>query len=805
MRTSILVFVALAALGAALTQVLKPGPPPGPETPLSEASGAGIFRLDDLLEEAQVVGPGPDVLGESDLVLWQWNADAQLVDNPERLMPSTLGGRRGALELEAHEAFTRISAPRRSAGAIVPVTPISGHELGLVVLEVRSPGVDEISIALGEEFDSKGLRSQPARLFVTADGEWTTVACTAEELGVAPGDGIDELAIIVPNRDGQPRALDVASIQLMSARSRYCAAAAGRAELQRQGVTRTGLYVNTSTALRYSLRVPRDGALLTHVTGADAGAFTLRVSVSTGEAREILFEEMIPGFHAERDLRVDVSAYADREVTLELEVVEREEPTVALLMHPLLAGRTADPRPNVLVYLCDTLRADALGCYGSPRSGTPNLDRLASEGVRFERCFAQAPWTYVSVPSSFTSLYPTANGVQVMGDELSDEIETWVEVFRREGYLTAGLVTNGFVGHMTHLEQGYDMLFEPSAIFGAKGNGSTLFVEEERPSSEQLNEKLEPWLDSFAEVPFFLFVHAVDPHEPYQPAETDLSEYVTPEEHMSFQRDYLTLRGEHPRPNVRLTRAEIAAAGVDPDSYARLARAHYDAEVAGFDRAFGELLDSLEKRELTERTLLAFTSDHGEEFLEHGVTSHAHSSYNELLHVPWIVRFPGVLPAGTTYSENTAALDLAPTVLALVGIVPPSAMQGRDLTSALLHHEELPPRTIYAEQWRAPTGVVTGEAFAFFEGDLKTISRRTSYEGLGQPTLERYDLVNDFEERHDLAREGVDSNALRVEVEARVKAWWNEQEELRARFQAGRAAGIPASAIESLRALGYAK
>ena len=119
-------------------------------------------------------------------------------------------------------------------------------------------------------------------------------------------------------------------------------------------------------------------------------------------------------------------------------------------MHPLVTGRMETTRPNVLLYMCDTLRADSLGCYGSPLGDTPNLDRLAAEGVRFERCFAQAPWTYVSVPSMFTSLYPSANGVRLMGDELPDDVETLVERFRRAGYLTAGLITNGFVGKMTH-------------------------------------------------------------------------------------------------------------------------------------------------------------------------------------------------------------------------------------------------------------------------------------------------------------------------------------------------------------------
>jgi arylsulfatase A-like enzyme len=773
------------------------------ERHLLEASSVGIYRIDDLLEQAEVVGPEKEVLAATDVVLWQWDGRQPHAEDDDRFTPSHLGVGLTPLELEEAGSFVRLSAPRRRAGAFVPVAPIEGYQLGLVLLEVRSTDTDEFALSLGEEFGARGLRMQPARLFVETDGEWHTVVCTAEELGVAPGDGIDELAIIVSNWNGKPHTLDVASIRLMSARSRYCGAAAGPATLERAGVLRSGMFVNTSTVLRYPFRVPRDGRFMAHVTGADEKSFALRISITSQGEREILFEESIPGFTAARDLGVDCSAHAGSEVIFELEVIEEEQATVALLMHPMLTGHVENPRPNVLFYMCDTLRADSLGCYGSPHSGTPNLDRLAAEGVRFERCFSQAPWTYVSVPSSFTSLYPSANGVQMMGDELSDEVETWVETFRRAGYLTTGLITNGFVGRSTHLEQGYDILFEPSAVFGERGNASTLFVEQQQQSSDLLNARLEPWLDTFSDVPFFLFVHAVDPHEPYQPAEPFLSEYVTPEEHEEFLRDYLTLRGERPRPNVRKTRGEIAAAGVDPDRYARVSRALYDAEVAGFDRALGELLDSLDERALSERTLFAFTSDHGEEFLEHGVTSHAHSSYNELLHIPWIMRLPGVLPAGVIYRENTAALDLAPTVLSLVGIEPPAVMQGRNLIPSLLRGQTQPERTIFAEQWRAPTEVVTGEAFAIFVGQRKAIVRRTSYEGLDQPAFELFDLARDFGERTNLEQNGPDPTAIRERIEARVQAWWAEQEELRTRFTASRAGGISASEIESLRALGY--
>jgi len=119
---------------------------------------------------------------------------------------------------------------------------------------------------------------------------------------------------------------------------------------------------------------------------------------------------------------------------------------------------------DVLLYFCDTLRADGLGCYGNARKTSPHLDEIASEGVRFERCFSQGPWTYVSMPSSLSSLFPSVDGVRTGGEQIPESCTTMAEAFRDAGYMTCALIRNDFVGRTTHTEQGFDFFYSPAAV-----------------------------------------------------------------------------------------------------------------------------------------------------------------------------------------------------------------------------------------------------------------------------------------------------------------------------------------------------
>lgn len=309
-------------------------------------------------------------------------------------------------------------------------------------------------------------------------------------------------------------------------------------------------------------------------------------------------------------------------------------------------------RVNILVYLVDTLRADRLGCYGYERPTSPALDRFATEAVLFEDAIAQSPWTKPSVASMFTSLPPERHRVQDFGDKLPSEVETLAESLQVNGYQTAAIVTNNLVDKMFDFDQGFDTY--------------QLFSQER---AKPLNQKVLRWLDSRQpEKPFFLYVHTLDPHAPYDPP-------ASFREH--WAKDQEAVDNEELRTLSRraLRRAQRRRQPLLEDGLLQRMRDLYDGEIAANDAAFKELLEQLKERGLYDNTIIVFVSDHGEEFMDHRGLGHLHSLYEELLRIPCVIRFPG--GGAARVQGNFQHVDLAPTLLANVGIQPPPSMQGR--------------------------------------------------------------------------------------------------------------------------------
>lgn len=314
---------------------------------------------------------------------------------------------------------------------------------------------------------------------------------------------------------------------------------------------------------------------------------------------------------------------------------------------PVAVPEEERPRPNVVVYLVDTLRADRLGCYGHPKPTSPHLDRFAEGATLFENAVAQAPWTRPSVASVLTGLGPLSHGVRTLEDRLPDAADTLAERLRAAGYRTAAFSTNAHVGEDTGLAQGFDdFLFLPQEDSAAVGR------------------RVAAWLDQRREEPFFLYVHTLDPHSPYTPP-PDLRRRFAP----GARPEAGSL--EHVRRiyAVRGRRRAARIAEVDP---------LYDAEVAANDRSFGALLSALRERKLFDGSLIVFVSDHGEALGERGAFGHAQSLYAEELDVPLVVKRPGQT-RGERISRLAQHVDLLPTVLAAAGLPPASGLPGRDL------------------------------------------------------------------------------------------------------------------------------
>ncbi len=327
---------------------------------------------------------------------------------------------------------------------------------------------------------------------------------------------------------------------------------------------------------------------------------------------------------------------------------------------------------NVLYIVVDTMRADHMASYGYRAGKTPHLDAFAKDAVRFEHAYANASWTRPSFATLLTGRYASSHGVMSKAASLPDGALTIAEVFARAGYATGGVVTNYNVAPFFNFQQGFDeyRYLTPDFLFGASDTSAKLSflqilrrVDEtaraalswSRPGSayqdaEVVNRAVLGWLDRReAGTPWLLFVGYMDPHDPYY---------------------------AHPYNGVGYSRA----AHVKPDaSEAERLRALYDGEITFWDEHFGRLLGELKRRGLYDALTIVVTSDHGEEFMEHGGFWHGTTLYDEQLHVPLFVKLPRGERAGTTVSHWVESVDIVPTLLGLQKLAVPESVQGVDL------------------------------------------------------------------------------------------------------------------------------
>jgi len=316
---------------------------------------------------------------------------------------------------------------------------------------------------------------------------------------------------------------------------------------------------------------------------------------------------------------------------------------------PAAPRAAASERPNVIIYLVDTLRADHVGTYGGG-SLTPNVDAFAAEATVFENAIAQAPWTKPSVASIFTGRGPLVHGVRLLEDRLPQEAVTLAELLQAGGYQTAGFSTNWHIRHETGMDQGF---------------GSFDFSPDES-TSDKLNGRLVRWLDTGPKSPFFLYAHALDPHEPYTPPADYRAKYAP------------GVRAEAGT-DTDLKRVDASRGKERRQAMAEL-RPLYDAEVAWNDHSFGEFLQALRDRGLYDRSLIVFLADHGEEFDEHGARGHAKDLHAETLDIPLIVKWPGQ-HKGRRVASIAQHIDVLPTLLRAAGVKGPADLPGMDLAA----------------------------------------------------------------------------------------------------------------------------
>ena len=424
--------------------------------------------------------------------------------------------------------------------------------------------------------------------------------------------------------------------------------------------------------------------------------------------------------------------------------------------------------PDILLVTLDTTRVDHLSPYGYERDTTPNLSRLAVDGVTYTRAYSVASWTLPSHASLFTGKYPSSHGAShdpegalvLSGafDGVSDEDREKYRIFRARGmgreehtlaellsgagYRSAGVVGGPWLKRVFGLSRGFEQWDEDDIT--DKGGRR----------ANDVSDRAIAWLDALpADLPFLLFLNFFDAHMPYEPPRWLLRAYL-----------------DDP----------VAARGADRD--AELRRASYDAEILYADMNFGRVIDRLKSRGRYDETLIIVTADHGELLGEHSLYGHPARLYEELTRIPLIVKFPKNRDSGVRIDAPIQLLDLFALILDQAGIETPPGIQG-----------QLPGRITHPILTEESPAFAGDEALrAFYDGSEKLLWGSSG-------TRQLYDLANDPKEQRDLASE---RPARMVELEAALQ---RRVATLPAPSAFEAAGAVDRETQEALRALGYAK
>lgn len=447
-------------------------------------------------------------------------------------------------------------------------------------------------------------------------------------------------------------------------------------------------------------------------------------------------------------------------------------------------------RPNIVVILIDTLRADHLGSYGFDGPISPNLDRLAAESVQFDRCFTQAPWTKPAVATLFTGLDPGTHqvlthrghlgnpkdyrpGAALQTDVLHSQLRTLAEELRDSGYATGAVVVNPWLERSQGFAQGFDDYEDRLRGNGVKANA--------------VLQRANSWLARRpADRPFFLYLHFMDVHPPFEAAEADV-EAVRDSPSLGPPR---TLDRSQLAPGMLEYPKSPAAAWARTPAFFELRewRTRYAAGVHALDRELGGFFDRLRADGTLDRSLVVVVADHGEELFDHLDWGHGKNLYDHQLHVPLLIRRPGGVGGGRRVDALVALADLMPTLVATGTGRVPTGVWGRDL-GPLLRGESL--AVVHEEVFATSVKWKPGEH------SLRTLRDKLIVD-LDADQARLYEVDADAAESRDVAAAQLERVAeLRRHLAAHLASLHS------AESRAGESAEIPAETAERLRALGY--
>lgn len=397
---------------------------------------------------------------------------------------------------------------------------------------------------------------------------------------------------------------------------------------------------------------------------------------------------------------------------------------------------------NVVLLTIDTLRRDVLGCYGGGTL-TPFIDSIQGRCIRFNKAHSAGPYTQAAFPGILTSSYYLEYGRQ---KGLSNRRILVSEVLKKAGVTTAAFHSNPYISGYFGWNRGWDVFYDSMED---DVTDTIPYIK-----ADKINRKADTWLSSHVgdgiRKPFFLWLHYMDVHEPYVP-----------------ERKYIDLVD----PSIRMTEDEmfrlfkevLLKRDASDREIVETLKKLYLAHVREIDDAVRDLFGILEKWKVLKDSWVILTTDHGDEFGEHGGLSHDGKMYSELVHIPLILHDPG-REKGEVCETLVSTLDVSPTIVYLFGLPPVKGFEG----DSLLPLQDYPEKGVFGEAVDKHGSHEKGEekeTHYYREGDFKIIYRERN------DSWELYDLENDPKELTNLIESSLMAEAMKEKIRPRVKRY----------------------------------
>jgi arylsulfatase A-like enzyme len=554
--------------------------------------------------------------------------------------------------------------------------------------------------------------------------EWASYDVTIPAANLVPGDNRIRLTFRSSGNiaGGKKAAAALAAIEIGAPKKAAPAAdvaavksAFTPVEVDLGGARRRAFITGESSRLSFYVQIPAQGNLaLSYGSSASSASVLVRVT-RDGAAPSTIFEG--PASARWTDGAWDLAAFAGQAVRLDLVSrgggVAWADPRL-LVRAPKPEAAPTRKFEHIYVWMIDTLRADKVHAF-NPNSKvlTPNYDAFAADATRFSWAQVAGTWSLPSQASMLTGVYPRLHKATVHESKIARDVPFVTESLKKGGFRTAMFSANGYVSSKWGFDRGFD-------------ENRNLIRESLPNNAEYLWGMAKKWIVPSKAKPQFVYLAVIEPHVIYNPRKEFLAKYWD-KPYKGPIKPVLT--------GIQLGKIKQGTLKVN-DTDKQYIEALHNAEITQSDTAFGAFIQDLKDAGLYDKSAVIVISDHGDEFWDHGDCGHAQGAHQELVHVPFIIRAPGLLPTGKAVATDVEAMDLAPTVLQLAGLPAPEGMQGRSVIPLVFDEVSSGPGV----------GLTQSEATA---RGMKSGRYRLIHSGVAK--MELYDEFDDQREQKELS------------------------------------------------------